>query len=334
MYSPFVRKRASGITLSETGLVIATIAIVAIAAVSVLGGSLEHLLGGVGQNQNTISILNPVQSPSTPTLRQSRDARGPLMEAGQLPEQITLDNGSTIDLSEYPQDIPTSLSTSGANGTTEKILGNLQILTRELASTGKITPAQAGMLNDLANKGHEIAELERMIETAAQNSNGDRAAFLNATIQLQGQTQTLGRADIASQLGFAYDYQTGEIYYAPESLLGTFLELRTQAENNGSLNDPQVRQTVNSMVNQIVNIANGVETTVYFIQTDTTQNIANFNEQIQDYMTREQQTFADAGTSTITPLSLNGQSASSATHSNSGTICTTGNGQDNGSACR
>jgi hypothetical protein len=68
-----------------------------------------------------------------------------------------LQNGIEINLEGYPNNLQETITTVGANGTTDILLASLRNLAEQLMEKGQITPEQESRLIELANKGHEVA---------------------------------------------------------------------------------------------------------------------------------------------------------------------------------
>lgn len=230
---------------------------------------------------------------------------------------FTTSSGTGFQLQNYPQDIDLAIQTIGSNGATEIILANLNNLIQRLLQAGEITQPQADLLTALSNQGHEIARVEALLEAAQANSN-TRAGFLSTPIVYNGQTYTPEL--LAQQIGAVYvgtDLQFG-------SQLKRFKELNAQANAQGVLNDPVANQLVNLMSEQIIAIANGLESGISRIKDEeiTVAESKASDPKVLDSMHFE------------TPVSGSLQKlASTHTHQNSGTICSVGRGRDSGTAC-
>ncbi len=108
------------------------------------------------------------------------------------PRQITLANGTVIDLPTFP-DLATSIETAGGAGTTDILAQNLETIVKSLQDAGEISDEEANELLRLARQGHEIATVQRLIEEAAANANGDYKAFRQARVMYDGQERSVNK---------------------------------------------------------------------------------------------------------------------------------------------
>jgi hypothetical protein len=227
--------------------------------------------------------------------------------------------GNTFQLQGYPQDMGEAIVTIGANGTTEIILANLDRLIRQLLQNGEINTEQADLLAALSNQGHEIAKIESLLE-AAQADSDSRNEFLNTVVIYNGQRYSPPK--LAEQIGVSYvgrDLKSG-------TQIQRFHELKALAAAQGALDEPVVNQVISLMSEQIIAIANGVETGVSRINDYT--NVTLAESKASDPLVIKNMNLE-------TPVSGSLEDfASMVTHNRSAVICNTGRGRDSGADCR
>ena len=194
-----------------------------------------------------------------------------------LVNQNMASQSSSVISSELPSSSPLKLSedervllkkpladkiqTTGANGTTKLLAKHLEALAEQLLAQGKITEAQNESILRLANQGHYIAEIERLIEQAITSQQ--------STVMFEGKTYEL-RA-IASQIAFTnrgpLHFAEGDIlseytaYQQPE--MTKFVALYQDVMSSGIASDPLVATTIQSAATQIANIAESLEDSVF-----------------------------------------------------------------------
>jgi hypothetical protein len=288
----------TGQGVSEYGLIMALVAIGALGALTLLGNNLNfgfktmvpepssHITSLPAGNQPDVSS----HSSSTASQSNARWTR---------PLHITLQNGSQITIDGYPDNLSKAIMTIGANGTTTQLLSTLERLIDELLAKGEITEAQASALRTLANRGHDLADREKFIEDYLNNSQNSRPQTGEA-VTYKGKTysglDTFSRSmDILSS-GAKKDSQAA------------FDDAYQQALNSAALQDPAVRAVVDTLVQDIVSIADV------------------FGGETSAFLTRPEKypTYQD----------LLEYTASKQTHQDSADICKVGNHKDSGIQCQ
>ncbi|MEB3286938.1 MAG: hypothetical protein VKJ04_05500, partial [Vampirovibrionales bacterium] len=145
-----------------------------------------------------------------------------------------------LDLGSYPVDLSQQIETTGANGTTDLLLATMDSLIQQSLESGAITPEDANALKGISQQGHKIADIQGQLESIVLKGNyteQDKQFF----------------ADTAYKIGFSGDKNDE----GPE--ITALRNALSNAQTNGNLNDPALNQTVSILVNQIINISNGVE---------------------------------------------------------------------------
>ncbi len=188
-------------------------------------------------------------------------------------KKIKLSDGTEVLLNQVGESLQKTVETAGANGATEKMLADLQSLTQQLVASGKITESQANDLYVLANKGYQLAALERQIEDAAQATRSDRS-FLNTSIEYNGKQYTVEEA--GDLLGFTSGVDPDRnIQRNPDYVLSltdanpetkAFIQLYNKVLKNGSMDDPAVKDVVSQLSSNITYLTDVVVDVVWGVQ--------------------------------------------------------------------
>ncbi len=294
--------RQRGQTLVEYVMAGGLIALVGLGALVFLSGSLQSMLP---------DLLNRIFGDAPVTVAHAPSAE-PLGTMPTAPSgipgtvKITLANGETVTLPGFPGSTSQAVETAGINGATKTLLANMQTFIDKLETAGDLTPEQVNMLRDLANAGHEVAEVERMLEEAAIASGADINAYRNMTLTYKGETHTVTEwGNLIGYKGEKIDtfaknpFDRSKMDYA-DSPIGIFSLRYEEALKKGAMDDPAIKTVVTYLASEILLIAGMAEYQV-------------------DNM--------------ITTDDLASGAASKLTHLDSGSICNTGGGEDTGVYC-
>lgn len=245
---------------------------------------------------------------------------------------LQLAGGQSLTLPGYPMDLALSVEVDGSNGTTEKLLANLNSLAQQLKANGSISETQFNQLEALSNNGHRIAQVEQLLENAAANAK-TKAEFANQTITYEGKTFSVGQAlvliggsidlapgdrltdlvtpvtqfdtELTNQLvldsGMHEKQITGYGY-----LFADYVTSYSEILNTGGLQQPAVKQVVSDLSRKILDIS---------VKTSR----AAMNTLVSD--------------TDVQPRGFNNQVASDLSHTHSAGICTVGGGEDSGVQC-
>lgn len=115
------------------------------------------------------------------------------------PLEITLSDGTKLYLNSYPSNLGKMVETVGADGTTELLLENIHLIAKQLRDSGKISESEYNQLEALANRGHRLGEIERLITANAEGANLDNTKFKTAKVAFDGQEYTM--FELARMLG-------------------------------------------------------------------------------------------------------------------------------------
>jgi hypothetical protein len=247
--------------------------------------------------------------------------------------QITLADGKTIELDNYPTDIKSLVETLGPNGTTDLLVDTLQQLAQKLLAKGEITQDQANQLSNLANSGHNLARFQAFFEDAAAKSGNDSKAFAKIVKPLA--EHELANIKYAKDIdpsvldtfgikpfsaSFVYDANGNVIkdaqgnYVSTDQTLGPsryspevadFVNTFGKAQQSGALQDKVVRNLVTSLSQNIYFLGH----TSYGVATQIA--VPQFQ---------------------LSPTQFN-QKVAEPIHKDSANICATGGGKDSGIYC-
>jgi hypothetical protein len=130
-----------------------------------LPGLMERIFGGGGAT--TVAATTPAASPTTATAPTAPVATLPPPSAfpGTHNINVTLSNGMTISLTNYPTDVGESLETAGALGTTERLLASLDDIIAALQADPTVDANTVNLLTQLSNQGHDIGQNLSMVES-------------------------------------------------------------------------------------------------------------------------------------------------------------------------
>lgn len=168
--------KQSGNSLVEYVLPVAIIGVLLFSTLSFFPGLMKNNLNrSVGDSALTLNNQN-----SELSIRQW--GKNPNLQSIQL----TLQDGSVITLDNYPMDLAQALEVDGTNGTTDLLANQILQLAQLLKDKGEISEAEFNQFSGLANQGHRLASIQRLLEEAAANANGDKTKFVNSLIPFEG----------------------------------------------------------------------------------------------------------------------------------------------------
>jgi hypothetical protein len=221
--------------------------------------------------------------------------------------------------------IKEKIETIGSQGTTEELLAALVKSAKNYEKEGVLTADQLSKFNDLANAGHELAQVEGLIENSAKLAGNNKTRFAKSRQKLGNQlfspnqlAQMLGgnpRGTKSTQsvpLKNLDDETLQTFSLSREDYMGKltykFLTEFQDLNRSGALNHPEIKPLVKALSQQVRGIA---------------QNVAGAANGA-----------SDASQKNRLPSALTQEVASGTTHNDSKVICDTGDGTDTGTACR
>ncbi len=230
---------------------------------------------------------------------------------------LRLANGSTLNLDNYPVELSRSIQTAGANGTTQQLLANMRSLFEQLKKEGGLTSPQESALSKLANQGFLIGSYEKGIEDALIQSDGTNLSSLTATVN--GETKRL--VEFYGTLG--YNDSTKD-----QATVKLFRQYYDEAVAAGALSDPVTNRAVSILVDQIANIANGVENAADAVVRGDNP-AKDFHKVVSENLAERDVSLGLDSQTTLLELG-----ASVVTKADAGKICKVGQGQDTGASCQ
>ncbi|MGE0199461.1 MAG: hypothetical protein AB7P76_00680 [Candidatus Melainabacteria bacterium] len=265
------RQSRHGQSVTETTLALALVAVVTLPAITVTGEALSPLMNGMllamtgGATDTSAGHAEIAGDASgvenfavqSTRLSNSPDAVGSML-AGSSTVTVTLASGRKITLVGYPTDIAGMVESAGGNGATLQLASLLSVLTDKLAVMGEITDEQHTQMTRLANQGHEIAAIEKMIEEQSQlavsnNMETTMVTYQGEQVPLQYLVNQIGWQNI--------DYAVTDPLNPTDAfpILSGFLNQYQAVRQSGVLNDPMVEAVVTSLVSEIAFLSEDVE---------------------------------------------------------------------------
>jgi polyhydroxyalkanoate synthesis regulator phasin len=301
---------STGNTLSEYGLVGSLILLICIAGFLTAGSNLNAIFGALKQDMAAHREIAESQAAIT-----TAAALKATSTSGATPLPRIMGDLSAEDMALLGQDLSNKLQTTGANGTTQLLATQLELLAKQMLEQGKISQAESDAILRLANQGHRFAHMEGLIEDAIRMSNGNMDTLRQSTVNMDGQSYLIG--DLAHQIGFGvrkpYHFSDSNILTdypeAAQPEMAKFRELYQEALSGSAMSDPAIRATIESAATQIAMVAESVEDNMW-----AAINMSN------DYPIRNLEEF-------------NNKIASSSTQMNASKICRAGDYQDNQVIC-
>lgn len=291
-------------------------AIVSMGALFVLGDQLAAALPGLldrifGDGANAGGTSSPAAGGGgggQPTGNTAQNTPG----TGTV--QVTLSSGQVITMENYPVDLSKAVETAGGNGTTKRILVGFESAIQQLYEAGEINESEANQLQKLANLGHEMAALQKLVEDAADAANGDKKKFLATQIDFRGKTLDV---NWMININMSFTGEPGDWANDPLNadtgawgVMKDFIDEYKRIEKSGMIESAAVNSLVEQLSGDILRIAGAVENTMDRLSPHEDNYDPN----------------ADLG-------EFDHMMASTLTHDNSGGICNAGGGNDTGIHC-
>lgn len=192
-----------GQSLAEYVIVGGVLTLTAIGSLMALQGSFETLFVNASQRLRSNNVQAAAAAGNN-ALNQQPVANVNDPAAGFATVELTLSDGSTLSLADFPVDPAGIIETSGGSGYTDKLVLSISQLADGLRQNGEISEQQYTSLINLANKGHSIARIQQALETAmAPHSSITPVNQWNEQITIDGVTKTM--FDWSKDIGFSVD---------------------------------------------------------------------------------------------------------------------------------
>lgn len=240
----------AGQSMSEYSFAIALISVVAIGSLTVLGSHVNGLLSGMVTHRSATST--PL---STPPSRVTSPLPPPSAGAANL--QLTLSDGSTLQVPNYPFNTAELVDLAGIDGTTQKYAQSLTDFAAILQQAGKIDANQAALLRKLADQGFMFGTQQTVILNAYKNTRNNQLlpSELNSAYLSYGYGtfEQGGQPVSADQIR---EYIANPRKPLPEFTEGENINKLTSAYDEvvkaGLLTDPAIRQIVDHSYDEIL----------------------------------------------------------------------------------
>jgi hypothetical protein len=225
---------ASGNTMLEYSL-IGLSALVCIAGFSLIGSNWNSQLQQLKQDM----LSHKQAAANTRAIQQAQMTQQAQIASSQAQiQQSLLTNTPSINSTGGNS----TIETVGANGSTAAYAADILTNAKKALDSGKLTQDEYNIVAKLANKGHDIAMLQGLLEDAFIQSKGNSSAYANSQFLLNG-----------------LSYTPAQLNTLLETTISDFSALRSQASvQNGVLYDPELLNSINDSGILIIN--NGYST--------------------------------------------------------------------------
>lgn len=166
----FMRNRSVGDSITEYAIPL------------VLLGTVAFFLTDLYPNMRTAFSASLGSGPGTPAQRQIV-TREFTMDPNRQTVMVTLSNGNTLSIPNYPMNLAQSIETLGPNGTTDILADSLMAVARQLKDS--IPEDEFNQLKALSEQGHRMAALQGLLEQAAINADGSKEAYNQSTLAFE-----------------------------------------------------------------------------------------------------------------------------------------------------
>ncbi len=210
----------------------------------------------------TVGAAAQVLTPSSPTETEP-ETETPNLDEPPLNEEESI----SFDLSDYPTDLLSTIETTGGNGTTTLLLSILERYIEQEVAAGNMTEEDSQILIQLANQGHKMAAVEKIVEDRYANSSSydeflqpityDGVTYPNPSDLVDATLGWVGSEGNPSGL-IAYDIildpnadQTHSGIWEIGGETREFARIYQEAKAAGRLSDPTTDLVVTSLAEQI-----------------------------------------------------------------------------------
>lgn len=309
-----------GTSITEYALVGGGVLIVSIGGLMMLGGSVNNIFAELGSSLgHPVSPTGSTQSAEGAS--ETQPLQGPTAAMpGNSTLQLTMPDGTTLQL-VTPENIPQSIQTVGANGTTDMLASTLEGLAVQLVADGKISQTGGDAIMRLANLAHEQAGITQVIEQTMQQCNCNAQTALKTDVIYNGQSYKL--SDLANLISTGSETASGTYNYGPEA--AKFWSAYTNLWPAGAMKDPTSAAIIDSYVHQIANLSDTNRVILYKMNTGYGGEPADYRKSQADYM----QSIGYGNTAEL----LQSKTGAAITNLDAKGICTTGGNRDSGAHC-
>lgn len=224
-----------GQTLVEYGICASVVLVVCIVAMQTMGGNLAEWLGLLKADMSkSVQKTAQVTTEQQAVIAAARGAVNAAGQSGVVDKALETMQGAQVEENNA------TIAVSGSNGSqTEAYATGILSQAKQSLDAGKLSQDEYNVILKMANKGHEIAQLQSLLEGAFQQSQGNSAAYASSSLNFNGQTYTPTQLNAVldsnvrdfSALRSQASTQTGVLY--DENLLSTINESGGHIINNG-----------------------------------------------------------------------------------------------------
>jgi hypothetical protein len=314
-----------GNTLGEYGLVGALVLVSCLGGVALLGSSLEQVLDGFNQSLSVRPKVSSAESAqgNSPVHSIPPSAQGVMQNpSGASPVGMTAATGSSkLMLNNLTvENTAKTIQVVGANGTTRELMKLLESRIQTMLAAGEITQEEANLLQELANKGHYLANVEKSLEDA----------FMTGKTEIVFEGQSYLTEGFGHILGFNRALSVEERWemdpkYANPALK-PFAEVFAKVKQSPMFANPSVKQQVFEITMQIAALDEALAST-------TVNVLDTYQASPSKWSTYKSELDQGIAENFVEMMAGAPYSTSTQNHDNSGKICSTGNGKDSGTAC-
>jgi hypothetical protein len=322
-------KRFDGVSMTEYGLIGATVVVVGLSGLLSLGSNLSLT---VTNFQKSLVSSKPGNKPAVQAAltKDLSTATNQLTLPPQSSALLAIQNeaNSTTSTPITMNQTLETLQVSGANGATTQLASTLQTDARNMLAAGEITEAQANLLLNMANQGHELAQAQALFENAVQTGQ--------KTVAFEG--KTYGLAEFAKMISFNKSTSSAENWAIDPAdasvLLKPFAEAYEDVKNSSLFSNSDTKQEVQDIALQIGALTDAFAWSaddLFGKKATVSGNLSTaFAQAITEHF---EDNMEGAPLSDNASVSKKPKKVSDVVNQNSAEICEVGNGKDNGKKC-
>ncbi len=213
---------AQGNTIQEYCLIGVLITLICIGGFSLMGTNWNDYMVSLKQdmlNHNQVAInAKAIKQQQITSAQEQQTANASVAPVGNKPANVTIE-------------------TMGANGIIASYAQDILANAKQALASGSLTQAEYDVVVRLANKGHDIAQLQSLLEGAFKQSNGNSSVYAKTQLTFNGQS-----------------YTPAQLNAILESNISDFSALRSQASvQHGVLYTQTLLNSINDNGGKIIN---------------------------------------------------------------------------------
>jgi hypothetical protein len=191
-----IMRQHQGQSLNEYVLAISLVLVVALASLGVFAAQNKRFFTHVQQvlmgqpdtdkTESTPSVTQPPTGLPAGTASQNRVDQAIATYAPKIDPSTLPALHAAMNHYLQTSDMEQLIETAGSSGTTNLLLETLVNAGKAKLAEGKITQATLDSIIDLSNKGHRLADVQRIVEQTYQKCNGQFACYKNEYVEYEG----------------------------------------------------------------------------------------------------------------------------------------------------